>query len=124
MFVPPQGSITQGGRTWKVDCAFPTLSLGGCLAIEQPLGHCSRGGEAKSQVLGTARTGSGIPGPLTRRGPSGSQALGHPGTALAGSCRDLTLACQWQRVWVWLGLVKAVAGSTERPSKEDNMAAL
>jgi hypothetical protein len=47
--------------------------VGGCW--EAP-GHCSRGGVRKCSLrCGIARAGSGVPRPVTRPGPSGSQAL-------------------------------------------------
>lgn len=42
-------------------------------------GHCSRGGEARSEAWDTARAGFGVPGPARRPGQSGSQALGYLG---------------------------------------------
>jgi hypothetical protein len=81
---------------------------------------------------------------VTRPGPSGSQTLGHPG--VPGNrgraenevgAQGLDLVRGWGRkqgaplvprgeslswlklAWAWLGLVAAVAGRTDRPSKGD-----
>jgi hypothetical protein len=47
----------------------------------EAVGHCSGGRGAQPEVLGTAKTGSGVPEPARRPGLSGAQALGHSGAA-------------------------------------------
>lgn len=115
-----------------------TAPLPGGLAIRQ-LQDSTPGMGKLSLMRETAGAGSGIPGPGKRLGPSGSQALGHPGAT--GSCgraengvevRRLALALVWGRKeepcwscrqspwlvggWLELGLVAAVARNAERPS--------
>lgn len=84
------------------------LLLGGCLAIGSPGTLLEWGtGWKHSLRYRTARAGSGIPRSVTRLGPSGFQALGHPGSA--GSCKraecgGLRLDLAWGGGKKWLQL--------------------
>jgi hypothetical protein len=55
------------------------------VGVSEVGGHHSWGGEAQSEVLGTAGAGLGVSGSVQRLGSSDSQALGHPGTT---GCRE------------------------------------
>ena len=47
----------------------------------EAVGHCSGGRGAQPEVLGTAKTGSGVPEPARRPGLSGSQAIRNVGSS-------------------------------------------
>jgi hypothetical protein len=71
---------SQGDRTRESDSTLTTWLLGGCRPVEQPKEHRSGVQGAQSEVPMTTGVGLGIPRPAGNWGPSGSQALGHPGT--------------------------------------------
>jgi hypothetical protein len=88
---------------------------------------------------GTAGAGLGVLGPVTRPGSSGSQAVGHPGTSERHGraenrvgAHGLNMAqVQGGRggacagpMGIVVGLMVAVARSTERPSTGDELATL
>jgi hypothetical protein len=78
--VPPQGMVRSWSQNARVDCTYPTLSPGGCLAIRKPKDTAPGVGKLSLRHR-TAGAGSGVPQPATRLKPSGSQILGHPGAA-------------------------------------------
>ena len=65
------------------------------------MGHCSGVGGVQSEVLETTRAGSEVPRPVGKPGPTGSQALGHPG-ATAGSY-GTTEKGVGAMGWIWPG---------------------
>lgn len=69
----------------RVGCTYPMLLLGGCYVVGKPWDTTGGGEEVgvgkHSLRYRRARAGSGVPRPVTRLGPSGSQDLGHPGDA-------------------------------------------
>jgi hypothetical protein len=78
----PQGTAVPEGRTALIyPCwAVAGLLLGTCWAIGKPR-DTTPGVGKRSLRLKTAGVGLWVPGLAMRPRPSGSQALGHPGTA-------------------------------------------
>lgn len=69
-----------GRQTREADSTYLTTT-GQVLGHRAAAGHHSGGGEAQSGAWDTARSGLGVSSTARRPGPSGSQALGHPGAA-------------------------------------------
>ena len=132
---PPQGTAALGGGIRELT-ACSTLLSGGCWAVVKPQ-DTAQGVGKDSLRCRTDGAGS------TRPGPSGCQALGHPGTARCHrraengvGTRGLDLAQGWGKrespswphgdsPWLddggghGLGLAVVMAGSAERPSMGD-----
>ena len=88
--VTPQGSAAQGDRTRKFWLHLPH-AVSRLSGYREALGFHSKSGEHSLRYR-TAGTGSRVPRPVARLGPSGSQVLGHPDAM--GDAEELRMECK------------------------------